>query len=56
MKSYIDQSNLKNIFLDENGTGVHNHKIIANKFNDYFTNVAERLLESMGETNNKFQD
>ena len=26
------------------------------KFNDYFTNNAEKLLKNMGETNNKFQD
>ena len=56
MKSYIDQNKLRNIFLDENGTGVYNHKTIENKFNDYFTNVTKRLLENMGETSNKFQD
>ena len=33
-----------------------NHKTITNKFNDYFTNVAKKLLENMDETNNKFQD
>ena len=30
MKSYIDQNKLRNIFLDENGTGVYNHKTIEN--------------------------
>ena len=56
MKSYIEQNNLKNIFLDKNGTVACNHKTIENNFNDYFTDVAKRLLENMGERNNKFQD
>ena len=29
---------------------------IANKFNNYFTNVPQELLKKLGKRNNKFQD
>ena len=56
MKSYTDKKQFENNFLDENGTIVSNRKTITVKFNDYFTNNAEKLLKTMSETNNKFQD
>ena len=42
--------------IDKNGTIESNHKIIAVKFNDCFTNNAKKLLKNMGETNSKIQD
>ena len=42
--------------IDKNGTIESNHKIIAEKFNDCFTNNAKKLLKNMGETNSKIQD
>ena len=56
MKSYIDKKQFENNFLDANGTIASNCKTITEKFNNYFTNNAEKLLKNMGETNNKFQD
>ena len=56
MKSYIDKKQFENNFLDANGTIVCSCKTITEKFHNYFTNNAEKLLKNMGETNNKFQD
>ena len=42
--------------IHKNGTIESNHKIIAEKFNDSFTNNAKKLLKNMGETNSKIQD
>ena len=33
-----------------------NQKVVSNKFNNYFVNVAQNLLRELGEPNNKFQD
>ena len=44
------------IFLDINGQTVFNHKLVVNKFNNYFINVAQNLLKELGDTNNQFQD
>ena len=33
-----------------------NQKVVSNKFNNYFVNVAHNLLRELGEPNNKFQD
>ena len=55
----ILQHNTKNsddIFLDINGHTVSNHKLAANKFNNYVINVAQNLLNDLGDTNNQFQD
>ena len=38
------------------GLIISNQKTVANKFNDYFINVAPSLLKDLGEYNNEFQD
>ena len=32
-----------------------NQKVVPNKFNNYFVNVAQNLLRELGEPNDKFQ-
>ena len=44
------------IYLDDNGNIITDHKLIANKFNKFYTNVAQKLLKDLGETPTKFQD
>ena len=44
------------IVINENGTIICNQKIVSNKFNNYFVNVAHNLLRELGEPSNKFQD
>ena len=44
------------IVINENGAIICNQKVVSNKFNSYFVNVAHNLLRELGETNNKFQD
>ena len=49
--------NVKNhILLSEKRLIISNKKTVANKFNDYFINVAQSLLKDLGESNNEFQD
>ena len=38
----------ENIFLNEEGSLVNDPKAVANKFNNYFVNVAKNLLRDMG--------
>ena len=45
----------KSIFLDDNGL-VSDPKVVANKFNDYFINIAEKLSNKIVNKNTKFQD
>ena len=44
------------IVINENGAIICNQKVVANKFNNYFVNVAHNLLRELGEPNNKFHD
>ena len=49
--------NVKNdILLSEKGLIISHQKTVANKFNDYFINVAQNLLKDLGKSNNEFQD
>ena len=43
------------IFLEENGL-ISDPLKVANKFNDYYLNVADKLCEKIPKKNNKFQD
>ena len=43
------------IFLEENGL-ISDPLKVANKFNDYYLNVADKLCEKIPKRNNKFQD
>ena len=50
-------TNVKNdTLLSEKGLIISHQKTVANKFNDYFINVAQDLLKDLGESNNEFQD
>lgn len=44
------------IFLDCNGQIITNQKLVANKFNDFYTNVAHDLVQKLGKPNSKYQD
>ena len=33
-----------------------NQKVVSDKFNDYFINVAQNFLRDLGKSNTKFQD
>ena len=44
------------ILLSEKGLIISHQKTVANKFNDYFINVARNLLKDVRESNNEFQD
>lgn len=44
------------IFLTDNSATIVDQKIVANKFNDYFINVAQNLASKLGEANTKYQD
>ncbi len=43
------------IFLEENGL-ISDPLQVANKFNNYYLNIAEKLCEKIPKVNNKFQD
>ena len=47
---------LGDIIISENGITISDQKLVANKFNTYFTNIAQNLLKDLGKTNNKYQD
>lgn len=44
------------IFLNDNGVILTDQKKVANNFNKFYTNVAENLVQKLGNANNKFQD
>ena len=46
----------EDIFLNEDGLLLTDQKQVANRFNRFFTNVADNLLEKIGDTNSKYQD
>ena len=49
------RSTSKSIFLEENGL-ITDPKTVANKFNNYFINVADKLCSKIANKNTKFQD
>ena len=44
------------IDLKDHGAIICNQKVVSNKFNNYFVNVAQYSLRELGEPSNKFQD
>ena len=44
------------IYLDDKGQIVTDQKIVANRFNSFYTNVAKNLLKDLGKTPTKYQD
>ena len=49
------RSKQKSIFLEDSGL-VTDPKVVANKFNTYFINIAEKLSNKIVNKNTKFQD
>ena len=43
-------------FLSENDAMMTKQRIVTNKFNKYFINVAQNLLKDLGESSNKFKN
>ena len=46
----------REIFINEDGNIITDQKGVSNKFNKFFTNIANNLLKDLGEPNTKFQD
>ena len=46
-----NKAKTQNIFLNDEGSIVTDQKSVATKFNNFYTNMANKLLENMGETN-----
>ena len=46
----------EDIFLNEDGLLLTDQKQVANCFNRFFTNVADNLLDKIGDTTSKYQD
>ena len=44
------------IYLDDNGSIITDQKKVANKFNKFYTNVADKLVRKLGNPTTKFQD
>ena len=44
------------ISIDNNGISISDQKQVANKFNEYFTNVAQKLVDKLGKTNKVYSD
>ncbi len=44
------------IYLDDNGNIITNQKTVANKFNKFYTNIADKLVNKLGNPSTKFQD
>ena len=47
---------ITDIFLDDNGSIITDQKVVANKFNKFYTSIAEKLVTKLGKPSNKFQD
>ena len=47
---------ISNLFLNENGNMITDPKLLANKFNNFFINVAENLSKKNKKTNTEYQD
>ena len=44
------------IYLDDNGNILTDQKTVANRFNKFYSNVADNLLKKLGESPTKYQD
>ncbi len=44
------------IYLDEDGKIITDQKSVANKFNKFYTNIADKLVRKLGNPTTKFQD
>ena len=44
------------IYLDDNGNILTDQKTVANRFNKFYSNVADNLLNKLGESPTKYQD
>ncbi len=44
------------IFLDENGTIITDQKLVVNRFNKFYTTIADKLVANLGKPATKYQD
>ena len=44
------------IFLDDNGDIITDQKVVANRFNKFYTTIADKLVAGLGKPATKFQD
>ena len=44
------------IYLDENGNILTDQKVVANRFNKFYSNVAKNLIKDLGDSPTKYQD
>ena len=56
--NYNNKSNkaYEEIFLDDNGSIITDQKIVANKFNRFYTSVADKLVSKIKKPPTRFQD
>ena len=47
---------MEEIFLDENGNIITDQKKVANKFNKFYTTIADKLVANLGKPATKYQD
>ena len=50
------KNNIDDIFINENGNVITDQKVVSNSFNRFYTSIADKLVEKLGNPNNKFQD
>ena len=55
-KSLIPEKIFEDITLNKIGAIITNQEVIANRFDDFFINVAANLLKKLGETNYYIQE
>ena len=50
------RDNTGDIFLNEDGQIITDQGKVANSFNKFYTTIAQKLVNELGDTNNRFQD
>ena len=48
--------NIDDVFLNENGNVITDQKKVSEKFNHFYTTIADKLVSKLGNSNNKYQD
>ena len=47
---------IEEIFLDDDGAIITDQKVVANKFNKFYTTIADKLVKKLGKPATKYQD
>ena len=50
------KKNIDDVFLNENGNVITDQKKVSEKFNHFYTTIADNLVSKLGNSNNKYQD